>query len=93
VKAGYAGGKFAYNTVDKRVAAYAESEGISKSMAWGRVRAEAIRRGDRGVERAADAVLKHAAPLLAPSLLPDYSVRWPGQPTTAPPRPGRRGNG
>lgn len=52
-----AGGKLAYAYADERVGAYAEEEGISKSEAWGRVREEALRRGDAKVMEAADWLL------------------------------------
>jgi len=75
VKACYAGGRFAYKVADKRVAAYAEAEGIGKSEAWARVRAEAKRQGDRGVEQGAGLMLK-AGPVEA-VLIPGGTVLYP----------------
>ena len=51
-------GRFAYRQADNKVAQYAEQEGITKSEAWARVRAEAARRGDGSVASAADLILK-----------------------------------
>lgn len=56
-KASYAGGKFAFKQADRRVESWAEEQGISKEEAWRLVRAEAIKRGDAGIEQAADQII------------------------------------
>jgi hypothetical protein len=59
--AGYVGGKFVYKVADKKVARYAEENGISKSEAWALVRQEAVRRGDKAVANAAKWAEKNPA--------------------------------
>ena len=56
-KASYVGGKFAYKQADRRVGAWAKEQGISKEEAWRLVRAEAAKRGDATIERAADTLI------------------------------------
>ncbi|GAA6527947.1 hypothetical protein [Intrasporangium sp. DVR] len=73
VRAAYRGGRAAYRFADKKVAEYAEREGITKEEAWRRVRAEAVRRGDRGVEQMADLIIR-AGPLSAALLGPGAPV-------------------
>lgn len=61
--AGYKVGEFAYREADKRVADYAEREGIPRTQAWALVRQEAARRGDKALMDAADYADRH--PLVA----------------------------
>lgn len=53
----YVGGKFAYRQADERVAAWAERQDVSKEEVWAAIRTEAMRRGDRTIEHAADKVI------------------------------------
>jgi hypothetical protein len=61
VAACYKGGKFAYEQADKKVAQFAEAEGITQKEAWKRVRAEAVRQADQRTTQAADTVLRSGA--------------------------------
>lgn len=46
----YKGGRFVAQKVDKKVAEYAEQNGMTKEEVWAQVGAEAARHGDKALE-------------------------------------------